>query len=80
MNNESLLLNNKCLHVCAAQLRLFSLWAKFHYTISQVNHSEVRDIRGDTDKKKINSSGVSLDENVDKNSDIGLLNTHTVTS
>jgi len=34
MNNESLLLNNKCLHACAVQRCVFGLGGKCHYTNS----------------------------------------------
>lgn len=44
MKIESLLLNNKCLHVRTVQLRLFSLSGKFHYTISHAVHTDMKDM------------------------------------
>lgn len=44
MNNESPLLNNKCLHACTVQLRLFGLRGKFHYTNSLAVHADVKDV------------------------------------
>lgn len=42
-NIESLLLNNKCVHVPTVQLRLFALWGKFQYTNFHAVHADVKD-------------------------------------